>query len=331
MIVVKIPFRLSIGGGGTDLPAYYSKFGGLLITSTINKYMYVVINENAIDNKIRLYYKWTEIKELYELDKIDHNIIRESLKYLDIKQPIEIGSYSEIPAQTGLGSSSVFTVGLLAGLHELKGEFVSPIQLAEEACHVEIDLVGKPIGKQDQYAAALGGFFIMNIDKSGKVVIERLNIDKETIMELECRLLMFYTGQTRDANEILGEQSQKAKEEDQKTIEAMHIIKSIGQDIGDSLLRGDIDTFGMLLHEHWLAKNNISEKMSSSFIDECYLKGLNAGALGGKIIGSGGGGFLLLLCRAGKRLEVKAHMEALGLKFMDFRFEYNGVKTLIKD
>lgn len=322
MIIVKIPFRLSIGGGGTDLPSYYKQFGGQLITASINRYMFVSINEPATSDKIKLYYAYTE--RVSDVSEIKHNIIRESLKLHSINRPIEIGSMADIEAGTGMGSSSVFTVGLLAGLNILKRNFISPIELAEEACKVEIDLVGKSIGKQDQYAASLGGINELIIDKSGVVIVNPLNLDKEVIFELENKLMMFYTNVTRDANEILTEQSKKIDQ--LEIIEAMHEIKEIGKEIKRSLLKGDIDNFGKLLHDHWIIKKTISDKMSTMKIDEVYKTGLKHGAIGGKIMGAGGGG-LLLFCTSDRR-RLKERMEFEGLKYMDFRFEFEGCKVI---
>lgn len=325
MIIIRSPFRLSVAGGATDLPAYYSKYEGLLITAAINKYMYVIINDKAIDDKIRLYYKFTEIKDIAEINKIDHNIIRESLKLHNINYPVEIGSFSQIPAGSGMGSSSVFTVALLAGLNTLKRNFISPYQLAEEACKVEIDLVGKPIGKQDQYATTFGGINKLKINTSGDVTVIPFSLDSETIFELENRLLMFYTGQTRDANEILSEQSRRINE---GNTSYMHIIKQIGIDIERALINGNITEFGHLLHSHWTAKRNITGSMSNSKIDGLYELGLMNGAIGGKVIGAGGGGFLLFCVKEGKRKALITAMQNRGLKYMDFRFEFEGCKVL---
>lgn len=329
IIVTKIPFRVSISGGGTDLPAFYQKYGASLITASINRYMHVFVGESQTSDKIKLYHHSKECVGINEVDKIEHGIIRESLKFLKINKALEIGSFSEIEPQTGLGSSSVFTVGLLAGLHALKREYVSPEQLAEEACHVEIDLVGKPIGKQDQYAAAIGGINELIIDKSGKVTVNRLDLNSEFIRELENRLLMFYTGSTRDANVILAEQSEKIKLE-KSANESMQAIALIGKHIETALAMGDIDEFGALLHAHWLAKKTISDKMSNPKIDSVYTSALRYGAIGGKLIGAGGSGFLLFCTKEDKqsRYELITTMEASGLKFMDFRFEFEGVKVL---
>ncbi|MDD5353407.1 MAG: galactokinase, partial [Candidatus Omnitrophica bacterium] len=326
IVIVKVPFRVSIGGGGTDLPEYQKRYGGLLITSTINKYMHVFVGEPATSDKIKLYHHSKESVNINEIGKIEHNIIRESLKLHNIQRPIEISSFSDIESGTGMGSSSVFTVGLLAGLNTLERKFISPHDLAEEACKVEIDLVGKPIGKQDQYAATFGGINKLYIDKKGRVTVTPLKFDKETIFELENRLLMFYTGVTRDANEILAEQGKKIK--DKTSLNCMHTIKQIGIEIEQALLNGNITEFGRLLHHHWTIKKEVSNKMSSDKIDELYRVAQINGAIGGKIIGAGGSGFILLCVKEGKRKAVKCAMLNQGLRFMDFRFEFEGCKVL---
>lgn len=328
MIITKVPYRLSIAGGGCDLPAFYEKHGASLITASISKYMYVFVSRPAASDKIQLYHHAKETVSVNEIDKIEHNIIRETLKFLKIDFPLEIGSMCDVPVASGLGSSSVFTVGLLAGLHALKREYVSPEQLAEEACHVEIDLVGKPIGKQDQYAAAIGGINELVIDKSGKVTVNRMNLDTEFIRDLENRLMMFYLGSTRDANVILAEQSEKIKKSDAIAEDAMLFIAGVGQDIKKALINKNITEFGLSLNNHWNAKKLISDKMSNHDIEWYYELAMSNGAIGFKNIGAGGGGFILVCCEEGMRRMLKNAMEVAGLKFMDFRFEFEGAKVL---
>lgn len=322
MIIIRSPFRLSLGGGGTDLPSYYTKHNGLLITASINRYMFVSINESATSDKIKLYYSNTEIVNVGDIDKIKHAIIRESLKLHNINRPLEIGSMADIEARTGMGSSSVFAVALLAGLNTLERKFISPHDLAEEACKVEIDLVGKPIGKQDQYATTFGGINQLYIDKKGNVAVTPLKLEKEVIFELENRLLIFYTGITRDADTILEKQSKEMN------FDSMHKIKEIGVQIEKALINGNINSFGNLLQEHWAIKQNMLPSMTTDKINDWYSLALSNGALGGKIMGAGGGGFLLLCTKLANRRSVKTVMENQGLKYMDFRFEFEGVKVL---
>jgi D-glycero-alpha-D-manno-heptose-7-phosphate kinase len=328
MIISRAPFRLPLGGGGTDISSYYMKYEGFLITAAINKYMYVNINLPAIINKIKINYSMVEIVDIDKIDSIKHDIVRESLKYLDIKCPLEITSMADLAAGTGMGSSSAYTVALLKGLNALHRRFVSIKELAEEACKVEIDLIGKPVGKQDQYATAFGGIIQLEIDKLGYVKVTPLNLDHEIIYELENKLLMFYTNIERDANKILAEQSEKVKVDDKITAESMHRIKAIGYEVKEALMKGEIDNFGKLMHEHWLVKKRISNQMSSSDIDNWYNLAMQNGALGGKIMGAGGGGFFVFCAGNGKRKHLRKTMENAGLKYMDFRFDFEGAKVL---
>lgn len=329
MIVVRTPFRLPLGGGGTDLPSYYKKHEGFLVTAAINKYMFINLNNPAIVDKIKINYSKTEIVDIDKISTIQHDIVRESFRYLKIKEPIEIGSMADLSAGTGMGSSSSYTVGLLRALNSMKRRYVSVHELAEEACKVEIDLIGKPIGKQDQYAAAYGGMITLEIDTLGNVTVTPLKIHDETVHELESRLLMFYTNIQRDANDILGEQSEKAKVGESVAIQSMHRIKEIGREIKLALENDNVTSFGKLMNEHWLEKKKISAKMSTSNIDKWYETGLANGAIGGKIMGAGGGGFLVFCCEPGKRKALRCAIEKEGLKFMDFKFDWEGSKVLV--
>jgi D-glycero-alpha-D-manno-heptose-7-phosphate kinase len=329
MIVIRSPFRIPLGGGGTDLPSYYKKFNGFLITASINKYMFISINQPAIVNKIKINYSITEIIDLDKIDELKHEIVRETLKFLKIKSPLEISSMADLSAGTGMGSSSSYTVALLRGLNLMLRRYIPIQELAEEACHIEIDLIGKPIGKQDQYAAAFGGIIELKINQSGVVEVAPLNLENELINELENRLMMFYTNIERNANDILSEQTKKISIDENVALNAMHKIKEIGLEVKESLVNGDIDMFGKLMHEHWLTKRSISEQMSNSKIDEWYTLALKNGAIGGKIMGAGGGGFLLLCSENGKRKSLRKAMEEAGMKYMDFKFDWEGCKALV--
>jgi D-glycero-alpha-D-manno-heptose-7-phosphate kinase len=324
MIIIRIPFRLPLGGGGTDLPAYYEQFGGQLVTASINKYMYVSINRPVTSDLIKLYYAKTEV--VNSADNIEHDIIRESLKLQKVLSNIEIGSMAEIEAGTGMGSSSAFAVGLLTGLNILNKNIFSPRDIAEEACKVEIDLVGKKIGKQDQYAVALGGINELVIDRFGNVNNNRLNLSDEFIRELEERLLIFYTYSQRDANVILSEQSKKISES--LITEKMHYIKEIGVAVKKALIEGEITRLGRLFDLHWQTKRELSNKMSDDTIDGLYRLARQSGAIGGKIMGAGGGGMFLFCCEPGRRKELKTVMEEAGLRYVDFRFEFDGIKVI---
>lgn len=336
MIIARAPFRLPLGGGGTDLPSYYKEFEGFLITAAINKYMYISVNEPAVIDKIKINYSSVEVVSPYEINKIKHDIVRETLKYLKMYYPLEISSMADLSAGTGMGSSSAYTVALLKALNQIKHRYLPIEELAEEACKVEIDLIGKPIGKQDQYASAFGGIIQMEIDNIGNVIVTPIELDQETIFELENRLLMFYTNIDRDATSILAHQNKKisdsrklAKQEQLNALEAMHKIKQIGHQVKQMLIRGDVEGFGQLLHEHWMVKKNITSKMTNSQIDQWYDLAMQNGALGGKIMGAGGGGFLIFCVGNGKRKHLRKTLEDAGLRYMDFRFDWEGVKVLI--
>ena len=328
MIIVRAPFRLPLGGGGSDLPSYYKNHEGFLLTAAINKYMYININEPAIINKIKINYSNVEIVDILDVEKIKHDIVRESLKYLKISRPLEISSMADLSAGTGMGSSSSYTVALLKGLNTMTRRHITTYELAEEACKIEIDQISKPIGKQDQYASAYGGIIQLEIDKQGNVKVTPLEIEEEVIYELENRLLMFYTNIERDANIILSEQSTKARNNEEEALQSMHNIKKIGHKIKESLLQGDIDRLGILFNEHWLEKKHISNKMSNPEIDFWYDHALKNGALGGKIMGAGGGGFLIFCCKEGQRKNLRIAMESIGLSYMDFNFDFEGAKVL---
>ncbi|MBN1448012.1 MAG: galactokinase [Bacteroidetes bacterium] len=329
MILVRTPFRLPLGGGGTDLPAYYEKYGGKLITAAVNKYMFISINTPAIVDNIKLNYSRTEVVAPDRIEDIRHDLVREALKWLDYRRPLEISSMADLSAGTGMGSSSSYTVGLWKGLNTLLRRDLSTQQLAEDACHIEIDLAGKPIGKQDQYAAAFGGILSMDIDPDGTVHPQPLDVEHEAVAELEHRLMMFYTGIQRDANTILAEQGQKVSVSEEQATRGMHTIRDIGTEVGDALRAGDVDAFGRLLHRHWTTKKTISTKMSDPAIDGWYDLAMRNGALGGKLMGAGGGGFLLFCVEEGRRRDLRSAMTGAGLRFMDFRFDWEGSKVLV--
>jgi D-glycero-alpha-D-manno-heptose-7-phosphate kinase len=329
MIISRTPFRLPLGGGGTDLPSYYREHGGYLVTAALNLHMNICINEPAMVNQIKLNYSNVEIVDVGEIDTIKHEIVRESLKYLNIKRPLEISSMSDISGGTGLGSSSSYTVGLLNGLNSLLRRHRSVHELAEEACKIEMELIGKPIGKQDQYAAAYGGIIALDIDRTGNVQVTRLDLEPEFITELQHRLVIFYTKIQRDANDILGDQQKTiVRQEGASSLEAMHRIKKIGLEIRDALVNSDIQALGEAFHRHWLEKRRISQKMSSSQIDLWYELAMKNGAIGGKIMGAGGGGFFVFCCEYGKRKQLRSVLEQSGLKYMQCTFDFEGSKII---
>lgn len=329
MITVRTPFRLPLGGGGTDLPAYYEKYGGFLITAAVNKYMFLSINRPALVRRMRLAYSKVENVALGDYDAIQHDVVRETFRHFKIDCPIEVTSVADIGAGTGMGSSSSYTVGLLNGLNAMMRRHVAIQDLAEEACMVEMDLAKKPVGKQDGYAAAFGGIIAMEISKDGVVTVTPLKLEEETVLELESRLMMFYTGIQRDANEILAEQGDKVRVSADEATNAMHRIKEIGRLSKEAMESGDITRLGELMHEHWTTKKKVSTKMSNANIDRWYDLAMANGALGGKLMGAGGGGFLLFCTQPGARRPLRKALEAEGLQHMDFRFDWDGSRVLV--
>lgn len=326
MIISRAPVRITLGGGGTDLPSYYTKFGGFVMGAAVNKYVFICANRRFYDT-IRLSYSETEIVE--QVDSIKHRIFREALKMQGIGRGIELVSIADVPANCGLGSSSAFTVALLNALHAYKREFVGQKQLAEEACYLEMDVLGEPIGKQDQYLSAFGGITCLTIDKSGEVFVEPLNASPETIEQLENNLLFFHTGIERKASDVLLDQDQKSKKEDPAMIENLHVTKEIGFMAKSALEKGDVNAFGELLHVHWENKKKRTAAISDPFIDECYEVALRNGALGGKIVGAGGGGFFMFYCYNSQKPKLSEAMKSLGLKPMPFHFDFEGAKVLL--
>jgi len=324
MIISRAPVRLSMGGGGTDLPSYYEKYGGFLMACAINKYVYVMFNKRFYES-IRLSYSKTEI--VYSVDKIEHKIFKEALKLTKIDKHIELVSVADMPAQCGLGTSSTFTVALLNALFVHKRDYITLQQLAEYACHLEIDILKEPIGKQDQYVAAFGGFNSYWFDKDGSVKVEPVMMKEEKLIELQNNIFLFYLKKERLASSILEEQNKNIKDGDRETIERLHKIKEIGLRTKKIFESGSLDEFGEILHEHWLIKKGLSDKISDSYINEVYDVAIKNGALGGKVVGAGGGGFLLFYCPTNK-LKLISAMERFGLSPMWFSVEHEGAKIV---
>lgn len=326
MIISRAPVRITLGGGGTDLESYYSRYGGFLIGAAINKYVFLSANRRFYDS-IRLSYSETEI--VNEVKEIKHNIFREALRLLGVEGGVELVSIADVPANCGLGTSSSFTVSLLNALHAYRREFVGQRQLAEEACRLEIEILGEPIGKQDQYIAAFGGVTCLTFDRSGEVLVEPLRISPETIDQLMGNLLFFHTGIERRAADILDEQDKKSRAEDKEMIANLHCVKEIGLRTKTFLENGRVDDFGDILHEHWQTKKRRSGKMSDPFIDECYEQARRRGAIGGKVIGAGGGGFLMLYSPNGNKPRLSQAMCDMGLKPLNFNLDFEGAKILV--
>jgi D-glycero-alpha-D-manno-heptose-7-phosphate kinase len=326
MILSRAPTRISLGGGATDLESYYSKYGGFLIAGAIDKYCTILANRR-FEGNIRLSYSQMEIKE--KVVDIEHHIFRAALEFLGIEKGIELHSAADVPAGCGLGTSSTFTVALLNALHAYKKNFVSQKQLAEEACHIEIDVLGEPIGKQDQYIAAFGGLTCLTFDKNGDVLVEPLRISREALDQLESNIVLFFTGKQRSASQILSEQDNKSKQDDGEMIQNLHQIKEIGLETRKYLEKGQVDMLGEFFHIHWETKKKRSQKMSDPFIDECYEVARKSGAAGGKLIGAGGGGFLMFYCPNNHKTELVEAMQRASLRWERFHFDFDGAKILV--
>ncbi len=320
MVISRTPLRVSFAGGGTDLSSYYLLRGGAVTSTTINKHMYVTVN-TKFDDDIRVSYSRTEIVK--HVDELRHELVREAMKLTGVTSGVEITTIADIPSRgTGLGSSSSLTVGLLNALYAYKGEYKPAHVLAEEACKIEIDILGAPIGKQDQYAAAYGGLRHIEFLQDDSVRVSHVICTKERKKQLENNLMMFYTGITRKSTDILSEQKKKTKDK----LEYLDRMKELSKKIMGAISRGDLDDVGRILHENWMLKKELASRISNPEIDEMYEKALSAGALGGKLLGAGGGGFLLLYVPEENQPKVK---EALRhLKFMKFEFEPEGSKII---
>jgi len=325
VIISRTPVRLPLGGGGTDLASYYSKFGGFFVSAAIDKYNYVAIKKR-FESGYRVSYSKTEITD--KIEKIEQPIVREALKLLNVGDYLEMVTIADIPGRSGLGGSSSYAVGVLNALHFYKRENVPRRTLAEEACRIEIDVLKEPIGKQDQYVASFGGVNSYEIERDGAVSVKPLALSSHGTAELENNLLLFYTGIKRDASQVLGRQKQDQEKGDKRVIETMHEIKKIGYQVRDSLANGDIRSFGELLDLHWRTKKNLSEQISNSRIDQLYELAMRNGALGGKIMGAGGGGFFMFYSENGKE-RLRNAMSNEGLKEVRFRFDLDGSKIIL--
>jgi len=325
MIISRTPVRLPLGGGGTDMSSYYSRFGGFFVSAGIDKYNYISVKKR-FEEGFRISYSKTEITNV--LENIQQPIVREALKLLKVKDYLEIVSIADVPGRSGLGGSSSYAVGVLNALHSFLRDSISRETLAEEACRLEIDILKEPIGKQDQYVATFGGINCYEIEKDGKVQVRPVNVSAHGVAELESNLLLFYTGMKRDASQILGHQKQQEENGNEHILRTMHEIKKIGYQVRDSLANGDIRTFGELLDVHWCAKKKLSENVSNTRIDQLYELAMRNGALGGKIMGAGGGGFFAFYAENGKE-KLRNAMTKEGLKEVRFRFDFEGSKILL--
>lgn len=322
MIITRTPFRISFAGGGSDLANYYEKFGGAVVSTTIDKYVYLSMHPYFFKNGYFLKYSQTE--NVQHLKDIRHNIIREVFKLYKIKG-VDFNSSADIPSGTGLASSSAFTSGLINLCNAYNETYKDKEEIAQEACHVEINLLKEPIGKQDQYACTYGGLNYIEFEQNGKVNIEKLFLTTEGHQKLENNLLMFYTGQTRAAGDILSEQKKNTASDIQK-IENLHKMVKLAKDLKNEFLHNRIDSIGEILHQGWLYKKELANGISSKFIDEHYQKAIKNGAIGGKLLGAGGGGFLLFYVPEKNQPKVRQSLK--NLKELKFSFDNKGTNII---
>jgi D-glycero-alpha-D-manno-heptose-7-phosphate kinase len=327
MIITSSPLRISLGGGGTDLPSYYREHGGFLIAAAINKYVYITLHETFAQEII---VKYSKMEMVQTPDEIKHPIVREALKLVDVggHPHMEITSMSDIPAGTGLGSSGSFTTALLRALYCLKKNPVPPRELAEQACHIELELLQEPIGKQDQYIAAFGGITCFTFHPDGQVDVEPLRLSDETLNTLEDNLMLFFTGFTRNASDILKDQDTRSRQKDTEMLDNLHFTKRIGFQSKAAMESGDLRSFAGLMHEHWEHKKRRTQGMSNPQIDAWYELGRANGALGGKLIGAGGGGFLMFYTEDTTRL--RRVMNGAGLREVRYRFDFSGSQVVVQ-
>jgi D-glycero-alpha-D-manno-heptose-7-phosphate kinase len=320
MIITRSPLRISLGGGGTDLPSYYREHSGFVIAAAIDKYVYITLHRTFVEDLI---IKYSKMERVRSIDEVQHPIIREALKLTGVQAPyLEIASMADIPAGTGLGSSGSFTTALLKALHAHRKHLVHPEELAEQACHIEIERLCEPVGKQDQYIAAYGGITCFRFLPNGKVEAWPLKIDHDTLYGLEDNLLLFFTGYARSAGSILKEQDEKSKSNDREMMNNLHFIKELGRESKEALEGGDLHRFGELMNIHWEHKKKRSANMSNASINEWYDVALKNGAIGGKLIGAGAGGFLMFY--AEDKVRLRKAMRGAGLQEVRFRFDFEG-------
>ena len=324
MIITRSPLRISLGGGGTDLPSYYREHGGFVIAAAIDKYVYITLHQTFVRELI---IKYSKLERVASVDEVQHPLIREALRVTGVGAPyLEITSMADIPAGTGLGSSGSFTTALLKALHTLKKNLMHSQDLAEQACHIEIEILKEPVGKQDQYIAAYGGLTCFRFLPNDRVEAWPLKINTDTLYNLEDNLLLFFTGYSRPASEILREQDVRSRQNDTAMIANLHRVKELGRESKDALEAGDLARFGALMNVHWEHKKQRSANMTTDRIDRCYTLARNSGALGGKVIGAGGGGFLMFYTE--DKIRLRRAMREAGLQEVRFRFDFEGTKVL---
>jgi D-glycero-alpha-D-manno-heptose-7-phosphate kinase len=319
VIFSRAPLRISLGGGGTDLPSYYRDHGGFLVAGAIDKYVYMLMH-TVFQRRYKM--KYSETEDVDEVASIRHPILRETLLRHWRGNPLEIASVADVPAGTGMGSSGAFTVGLLKGLAHARRTSIGQQALAEAACEIEIDVLREPCGKQDPYVAAHGGICAYTFDRDGSVEVEPLELSEQTLRGLREQFLLFYTGEARSASAVLADQDQRTKTADEAMLENLHRTKEIGLQSRDLLLAGDLFSYAELMHEHWLNKRGRSAGMATERIDELYTLARRSGVVGGKLVGAGGGGFLLVYAR--NPADTRQAMAAAGAPELPFDFEFVG-------
>ena len=325
MIIARSPLRITLGGGGTDLASYYREHEGILIAAAIDKYVYVTVMRPFTPG---IYLKYSELEHVDQVRDVHHPIIREAIQLLKLNTPqIEITTLADIPAGTGLGSSGSFTTALLKALYAHRKRLIHPGELAALACHIEIDRLGEPIGKQDQYIAAYGGITCLTFNKNDKVEATPLAVSMDTLFDLEDNLLLFFTGFARSTSNILRDQNTRTKQGDDEMLKNLHYVKELGLRSKKALEAGNATLFGELMHEHWEHKKRRSSGMSNPRIDEWYELGRKSGAVGGKLVGAGGGGFLMFY--AADRNKLRHAMSKAGLEEVRFRFDFEGTKIVL--
>lgn len=329
MIITRTPLRICLGGGGTDVKGYYDRFGGYVVSATINQYIYIVIH-NSFDKSIRVCYSKREIVDT--ADEVHHPVVREAMKLFQIDDPgIEIISFADTPSDTGLGSSSSFTVGLVAALATYKRVRMTKYEIAEMACHIERDLLREAGGKQDQYISAFGGISCLVFQPDGKVVVSPVQISHESIAALERNILLFYTGIKRNSFKVQ-QALIRGVHKETRTVESLHEIKQLGIETEEILRKGDINRYADLLHRHWKAKQRLSDMVTNGRINHFYRIAVENGAMGGKIIGAGGGGYLLLYCSdTNKQTQLRKILANEGMQELRYAFDSSGVTVLVDD
>jgi D-glycero-alpha-D-manno-heptose-7-phosphate kinase len=327
MIITRSPLRVSLGGGGTDLPSYYRDHGGFLVAAAVDKYVYITQHRTFQEEII---VKYSKLERVLTVDEIEHPIVREALKLVGITDPhLELTSMADIPGGTGLGSSGSFTTALLKALHAYKKNLISPTELAEQACDIEINRLGEPIGKQDQYIAAIGGITAFTFRQDGRVEYRPVRLSEETLFTLEDDLLLFFTGYSRSASTILKDQNDRSKKNDQAMLDNLHFTKELGYKSLEALEAGNLEEFARLMDVHWQRKKARSSGMSNAHINEWYDYAMAHGALGGKLIGAGGGGFLMFY--AADKARLRHAMREKGLQEVRFRFDFEGTKVVTQN